>query len=288
VTSGVAVPAYAGIPVTHRGLATAVAFVTGRTGDDSELDWAALAAFPGTLVFYMGVARLAQIAGSLIDAGRQPSEPAAVIQDGTLPTQRTVLGTLDTIAERVAHERVAAPSITIVGAVASLAEQLAWVPVQPLAGRTVAITRARAQASGLARALAQLGARVVQAPSIAVRPLPGAALDPSPYELICVTSANGVEGLFERLAAARPPRDARSLAGIRVAAIGASTAEALRAHGINADIVPERAVAEGLAEALDAELAERPVARALIARAARGREVLESALVKRGVEVDVL
>jgi uroporphyrinogen III methyltransferase/synthase len=282
VTAGVAVPAYAGIPVTHRGLATAVTFVTGRTGDDSELDWAALAAFPGTLVFYMGVARLAQIAGSLIDAGRRPSEPAAVIQDGTLPTQRTVLGTLDTIAERVAQERVAAPSITIVGAVASLAEQLAWVPIHPLAGRTVAVTRARAQASGLARALHELGARVVQAPVIRTRRLPGPPLDPAPYDLVCVTSANAVTALFERLAAGG--RDARALAGARVASIGVATTRALAEHGIAADVTAERAVGEGLIEALG----DAHVSHALIARARDARDIVPAALRSRGAHVDVL
>ncbi|HEY2181453.1 MAG TPA: uroporphyrinogen-III C-methyltransferase [Solirubrobacteraceae bacterium] len=282
VTAGVAVPAYAGIPVTHRGLASAVAFVTGRTGDDSEPDWAALAAFPGTLVFYMGVARLAQIAASLIDAGRAPSEPAAVIQDGTLPTQRAVLGTLETIAERVAHERIAAPSITVVGAVASLAEQLAWAPVHPLAGRTVAVTRARAQASGLAHALHELGARVVQAPVIRTRTLPGPPLDPTPYDLVCVTSANAVPALFERLAAGG--RDARALAGARIASIGAATTRALSEHGIAADVTAERAVGEGLVEAL----ADVPVSHALVARARDARDVVPDALRSRGAQVDVV
>jgi uroporphyrinogen III methyltransferase/synthase len=282
VTAGVAVPEYAGIPVTHRGLATAVAFVTGRTGDDSELDWTALAAFPGTLVFYMGVARLAQIAGALIDAGRQPSEPAAVIQDGTLPTQRTVLGTLDTIAERVAQEQVAAPAITIVGAVAALAEQLAWVPTHPLAGRTVAVTRARAQASGLARALHELGARVVQAPVIRTRALPGPPLDPAPYDLVCLTSANAVPALFERLAA--DGRDARALAGARIASIGAATTRALAERGIVADVTAERAVGEGLIEALG----DVRVSHALVARARDARDVVPDALRSRGAQVDVL
>ncbi len=201
VTAGIAALAYAGIPVTHRGLATAVAFVTGRTGDDGELDWSALAAFPGTLVFYMGVQRLAQIAASLIDAGRDPSEPAAVVEAGTLPTQRTVSATLQTIAETVAREQVGSPSITVVGAVAGLAEQLAWRTRAPLAGRTVAVTRARAQASGLARSLRELGAHVVQAPVVRTQPLPGPALDPTPYDLICVTSPNAARELFARLRA---------------------------------------------------------------------------------------
>jgi uroporphyrinogen III methyltransferase/synthase len=291
MTAGLAAPAYAGIPVTHRGLSTAVALVTGHTrdgGEEPSIDWQALAAFPGTLVFYMGVSALPAIAAGLIAAGRASEEPAAVIEAGTLPAQRTVAGTLATIAEVAAEAQVRAPSVTVIGAVAALSGELSWLGPQPLAGRTVAVTRARAQASGLARALAGLGARVVQAPSIAVRPLPGPALDPSPYDLICVTSANGADGLFERLAASEPPRDARALAGARIAAIGESTAEALRSHGIEADVVGERAVAEGLLEALDAELAERPAKRVLIARASQGRDVLPAALAERGIEVEVL
>jgi uroporphyrinogen III methyltransferase / synthase len=273
VTAGVAALAYAGIPVTHRGLATAVAFVTGRTGDDSELDWQALAAFPGTLVLYMGVGRLEQIAASLIAAGRDPSEPAAVVEAGTLPTQRTVSATLQTIADSARGAGVGSPSITVVGAVAALAEQLAWAARKPLAGRTVAVTRARAQASGLAHSLRELGARVVQAPVVRAKTLDGPALDPAPYDLICVTSANAANELFIRLAA-----------GGRDAAIGPGTTDALAGQGIAADIVPERFVAEGLVEALGGVSATR----ALVARARGGREVLPEALRASGAEVDVL
>jgi uroporphyrinogen III methyltransferase/synthase len=282
VTAGVAALAYAGIPVTHRGIARAVAFVTGRTGDESELDWPALARFPGTLVFYMGVKRLAQIATSLIEAGRDGAEPAAVIEAGTLPGQRTVLATLQTIAERVEREDVGSPSITVVGPVAALAEQLAWLAQPPLAGRTVVVTRARAQASSLASGLRSLGARVVQAPAIRIETLPGPALDPSGYDLLCVTSANAAGELFARLAAGG--RDARSLAGVRVASIGPGTSSELATHGILADVTAERSVAEGLIEAL----ADVPVTRALLARARGGRDVLADALRARGAEVDVL
>ncbi len=282
VTAGVAALAYAGIPVTHRGLSSAVALITGRTGEDAELDFPALARFPGTLVFYMGVQRLAQIATGLIDAGRPASEPAAVIEAGTLATQRTVTATLARIAETARHENVGSPSITVVGAVAGLAEQLSWLASPPLAGRTVAVMRARAQASGLARRLEELGARVVQAPVIRIRPLPGPPLDPSPYDLICLTSPNGVAGLFERLTAGG--RDARALAGARIAAIGPGTAAALAERGIVADVIPERFLAEGLVEAL----ADEPVEHALVARASHAREVLPDALRARGAEVDVL
>ena len=284
VTAGVAAPAYAGIPVTQRGLASAVALITGHEdpGKEGSLDWRALAGFPGTLVFYMGVGRLEAIASSLIAAGRPSSEPAAVVQEGTLPAQRVVLGTLGSIAEQARERDIRPPAIAVVGSVVALAERLSWLPPRALAGRTVAVTRARGQASALARRLEGLGARVVQAAAIRVRPLPGPPLDPTPYDLVCVTSVNGVEGLFERLAAGG--RDARALAGARVAAIGAATAAALAERGITADVVPERAVAEALVQAL----AQLPVHRALIARASRARDVLPDALRERGLEVDVL
>jgi uroporphyrinogen III methyltransferase / synthase len=303
VTAGIAACAYAGIPVTHRGVSSAVALVTGHTQEgtppgaqadespdtqDAAIDWAALAAFPGTLVFYMGVRRLPEIAASLIAAGRPASEPVAVIENGTLPDQRTVAGTLEEIAEAAREQNVRAPSITVVGAVAALAERLSWLAPQPLAGRTIAVTRARAQASGLARRLERLGARVVQAPVIRIQPIPDSvdpahpALDPSSYDLICLTSQGGVACFFERLAACG--RDARSLAGAQVAAIGPGTARALAERGVLADVVPERFDAEGLVEALR----ELPVDRALIARAREARDVLPDALRDRGAEVDVL
>jgi uroporphyrinogen III methyltransferase/synthase len=285
VTAGVAASAYAGIPVTHRGVASAVALITGHEDPDkpeTAIDWDVLASFPGTLVLYMGVRRLPHIAASLIAAGRSPSEPVAVIEKGTLPDQRTVSATLATIAETVQREGVRAPSITVVGPVAALAEELSWLGPRPLQGRTVAVTRARAQVSGLARRLEALGAKVVQAPAIRVRPLDGPPLDLTPYDLICLTSPNGVGALFDRLA--ESGLDARSLAGATVAAIGPGTARALAEHGIAADVVPERFVAEALVEAL----ADIPVERALVARASEARDVLPDALRARGAEVDVL
>lgn len=288
VTAGVAAPAYAGIPVTHRGLSPAVAFITGHEDpakDDQQLDWQALAAFPGTLVFYMGVRRIAEIEQALLGAGRPASQPVAIVERGTLPDQRVVRGTLSGIAELVTSERVKAPAITLIGDVAMLAEPLDWFGHGPLAGRTVAVTRARAQASGLARRLGELGARVVQTPAIRIRSLPGPPLDTSGYDLICLTSPNGVDALFERLSdRTHPPRDARALAGAKIAVIGPGTAEALRRHGIEADVVPERFVAESLVEALAGVDAKR----ALVARASKARDVLPEALRERGIEVDEL
>jgi uroporphyrinogen III methyltransferase/synthase len=285
ITAGVAAPAYAGIPVTHRDAASAVAFVTGHEDPakpESALDWDALAAFPGTLVVYMGVRHLGAIAERLIAGGRRQSEAAAVIERGTLPGQRVVLGTLASIAEVAGEAGIRAPAIALFGPVAALRENLAWFESRPLAGLTIAVTRARAQASGLASRLGALGARVVEAPAIRIVPLDGPAPDLARYDLICLTSPNGVRLLFERLAA--EGLDARAFAGSTVAAIGPGTASALRERGLTADVVPERFVAEELVAAL----ADVPVSRALVARAAHARDVLPASLRARGAEVDVM
>jgi uroporphyrinogen III methyltransferase/synthase len=285
VTAGVAAPAYAGIPVTHRELASAVAFVTGHEDPekpDTALDWPALAGFPGTLVFYMGVRALPRIAERLVASGRAPGEPVAVVERGTLPGQRTLLATLADVAERAAAVRIRAPAITLVGPVARLGEQLAWLERRPLHGRTVAVTRARPQASALAARLRELGATVIEAPAIRTQPLDAALPDLAAFDLLCLTSPTGVHALFERLAARG--RDARALAGPSIAAIGPGTARALAEHGVRADVVPERSVAEGLVEALAGVAIER----VLIVRAREGRDVLPEALRERGATVEVL
>jgi uroporphyrinogen III methyltransferase / synthase len=285
VTAGVAASAYAGIPVTHRDAASAVAFVTGHedpSKPESALDWPALAAFPGTLVVYMGVRRLAAIAEHLIAAGRDAETPAAVIERGTLSGQRVVTATLGTIAASAAEQGIRAPAIAVVGEVAALRERLRWFEQRPLSGVSVAVTRARAQASGLASRLRALGAEVIEAPAIRIRPLDSPLPDLRSYDLVCLTSPNGVRLLFERMAEAGV--DARALSGAVIAAIGPGTAATLRGLGVIADIVPERFVAEGLVEAL----AEVPVTRALVARAADARDVLPDALRERGAEVDVM
>jgi len=293
VTAGVAATAYAGIPVTHRDDASAVAFVTGHEDpekEESALDWEALARFPGTLVFYMGVKRLAENASSLIESGRDPEEPAAAIERGTWPGQRTVTATLGTIAETVAREEIKAPALIVVGEVARRREELEWLERRPLHGKRVVVTRARAQASGLAATLRGLGAEVVELPAIRIEPrieneeVKKAAGALATYELVCLTSPNGVRLLFEAMEAAG--LDARALAGVTVAAIGPGTARALAERGVLADVVPERFVAEGLIEAL--EDTEVSGARVLVARAAEARDVLPEALRKRGAEVDVV
>ena len=284
VTAGIAAPAYAGIPVTHRDEASAVAFVTGHedpSKEESAIDWHALAAFPGTLVFYMGVRRLPEIAARLIEAGRPADEPAAVVERGTLPGQRTVTATLSEIAEAAAGMRP--PAVTLVGPVARLRDGLAWIERRPLHGRRVVVTRARPQASGLAATLRGLGADVIEAPAIRIEPRPVEA-DLTGYELVCFTSPNGVSLFFAALG--ERGADTRSLAGAQVAAIGPGTARELAAHGVRADFVPERSVAETLLE----ELARFDVAgkRVLIPRAAEARDVLPDGLRERGADVDVV
>jgi uroporphyrinogen III methyltransferase/synthase len=293
VTAGVAAPAYAGIPVTHRDDASAVAFVTGHEDpekEDSAIDWKALAAFPGTLVVYMGVKRLPEIADRLVAAGRSPDEPAAAVERGTMSDQRTVGAPLGELAAATEEAGLRPPAIVVVGPVTARSDAIGWLQRRPLHGRRVIVTRARAQASGLARTLAALGAEVVELPAIRVEPridsdeVRRAVDDIYSYALVCLTSANGVQLLFEAMAAVG--RDARALSNATVAAIGPGTAAALREHGVIADVVPEESVAEVLVEALgETEVEGRPV---LVARAAEAREVLPDALRERGAEVDVV
>jgi uroporphyrinogen III methyltransferase/synthase len=293
VTAGFAAPAYAGIPVTHRADASAVAFIAGHEDPgkgEPALDWDALAAFPGTLVVYMGVKRLAENATALIAAGRDPNQPAAVIERGTLPGQRTVAAPLGDLAAVAEREGIGAPAVIVVGPVAARRNELAWLERRPLFARRVVVTRARAQASGLARRLRDLGAEVIEMPAIRIESRIGSEQvrktvnDLHAYALVCLTSANGVRLLFEAMAEAG--LDARALANAIVAAIGPGTAQELEAHGIRADVVPHESVAESLVDALaEVDVNGKPV---LVARAAEAREVLPDALRDRGANVDVV
>jgi uroporphyrinogen III methyltransferase/synthase len=268
-----------------------VAFVTGHEDpekEDSALDYEALAKFPGTLVFYMGVKALPRIADALIAGGRDASEPAAVVERGTLPGQRTVSSTLEGIAAAAEEAGIRPPSVTIVGPVAARRERIAWLERRPLHGKKVIVTRARAQASELSRQLDALGAEAVELPAIRIEPridsteVREAIESLHTYALVCITSPNGAHLLFEAMAT--QGRDSRALANASVAAIGSGTEAALAAGGILADIVPERFVAEQLVEELEKlQLNGKPV---LIARAAEARELLPEALRKRGAQVD--
>jgi uroporphyrinogen III methyltransferase / synthase len=293
VTAGVAAPAYAGIPLTHRDDASAVAFVTAHEDpakDGSALDWEALARFPGTLVLYMGVKRLPEVAERLVTAGRDAGEPAAAIERGTMAGQRTVTATLAELPAAASAAGIHPPAIVLTGPVAARRETIGWLERRPLHEQRVVVTRARAQASGVAATLRALGAEVVELPAIRIVPRLDAAEvrdavhSIHAYALVCLTSPNGVRLLFEALAEAG--RDARALANATVAAIGPGTAAALAERGITADVVPEQSVAEALVEALrDFDVAGRPV---LVARAAEARDVLPEALRERGAKVDVV
>lgn len=247
VTSGIAVPAYAGIPVTHRAASAAVAFIAGHVQEGEGIDWSAYARIE-TLVLYMGMQHLAEHCAALIAHGRPADTPAATIQWGTLPQQRCVSGTLATLPALVAAAGLGAPAITVVGDVVRYRADIAWFDNRPLSGRRVLVTRAAAQGGRLAAALEELGAEAVHAPLQRFVHHPEAAIAAGDHAWIAFTSANAVEAVFAGLA--QRGRDLRALAPARIAAVGPGTAEALLRHGIRADLLPERADASALAEAL--------------------------------------
>jgi uroporphyrinogen III methyltransferase/synthase len=228
----------------------------------------------------MGVRTLDRIAAQLVQGGRPASEPVAVVMRGTYGDQRSVRGTLADIAAVVRQAKIRAPAITVVGGVAALHDELGWLAAaRPLGGLSVAVTRARAQASGIAAALGGLGAAVVEAPTIRIEPLAAELPELADYDLVVFTSVNAVQQIFARL------RDARALAGATVAAIGPGTATELHRNGIVADVVPERSISEAVLEELTAR---GPWRRVLVPRAEEAREVLPEGLREQGAAVDVL
>lgn len=293
VTAAAAVPAYAGIPLSHRDLTASVAFVTGHERadrDDSKIAWEKLAGAVGTLVFFMGVKNLPEIVRQLTAHGRPASTPVAVIRWGTMPEQRTVTGCLEDIVERVKAADLKPPAIVVVGDVVKLREKLNWFESRPLFGRTVVVTRAREQASGFKRLLQDLGARCVEFPTIAIEPpeswapLDRAVSRVGSYDWVLFTSLNGVRCFMERLTAGGG--DVRDLKGVRLGAIGPKTAEALEAFGLRLDLVPGEYRAEAILDVLQGEdLVGR---RFLLPRAAAARDVLPETLKRRGAEVDVV
>ena len=283
VTSAIAVPAYAGIPVTLRHSSTSFTVITGHEDPDKggELDWDAVARLGGTIVILMGIGRLPKICSRLLDGGLDPETPAAAIRWGTRPEQHTVRATLATLADHPLE----APSTIVIGRVAAI--DLNWFEARPLFGRRIVVTRAREQASSLVARLRELGADPIEIPSVEVHdPVDGgAALAVAvervrTYDWLVVTSANGAARLLSAL------RDARDLGGVKVAAIGPGTADALRAGNVVADLIPDRFVAEAL---LDAFPPPPPTGgRVLIARAAVARDVLPDGLRALGWVVDVV
>jgi len=293
VTAGVAAAAYAGIPVTHRGTATSVTFVTGHEDPakgEQQTDWASLARAGGTIVLYMGVKTLPRIADALVAGGMSPDMPAAAVQWGTYARQRTVVATVATLADAVEREGLGAPIITVIGKVVALRGEIAWFDRMPLFGKRIVVTRASAQAGGLRAALTELGAEVLEMPALRVVPLDSeplrAALDRiGEYDWVMFTSQNAVAFLWEALRIAG--RDARALAGRKIACVGRSTADALLARGLAADVVPDRYVAEGVLDALQERDDVRDT-RVLYIAAEGARDVLPDGLGALGCTVDVV
>jgi uroporphyrinogen III methyltransferase / synthase len=293
ISSAVAAPAYAGIPVTHREYAASFTVVTGHedpTRPASALDWAKLADPQRTLVLLMATATLGEIAEQLIAHGLDGSTPVAVVQDGTRPSQRTVSGSLATIAAEVGRANVGSPAVVVVGGVARLRDTLRWFDAGALFGKRVLITRAGHQSDAFARALLERGAEPLSAPTIAIEPADDSrAADDALAELasfawIAFTSQNGVDAFFERLAA--HGADARALAGAKVSAIGERTAERLERYGIHADLVPAVYISEEVAEAIIAR--SQPGDRVLLYRASEARDALPRELEAAGRRVTVV
>ncbi len=291
VTSAVAAPAYAGIPLTHRLYTSSVAFVTGHedpTKKRSSIDWSKLATGVGTLVFLMGVKNLANIAEKLMAAGRDPKTPVALVRWGTTPQQTTVVGSLDTIVAKVQAAGLKPPATIVVGEVIKLRDTLNWFEKRALFGKTVVITRARAQASELVRRLTDLGAACLECPTIkVVPPEDGSPLDAAidnlgTYDWLVFTSANGVSFFFERLY--EKDKDVRALKDVSTAAIGPATAKRLRDFGLKSDIIPESYQAESVVEAFKQEPMNGK--RVLLPRAKEARPVLPVELRKMGAIVD--
>jgi uroporphyrinogen III methyltransferase / synthase len=282
VTAGVGVTAYAGLPITHREAASAVAFVTGHDdpeGRPSRVDWAALARFPGTLVVYMGVSRLKSLCQTLVREGMGATTPAALVQSGTLARQRTVVGTLADLPERVAEAGLGPPALLVVGDVVARRPELTWFEHLPLFGQRIVLTRPSDDADRSAADLEALGADVTLAPTVTIEPiddpapLDGAIDRLSEFDWLVFTSSNGVRHFVDRLD--QRGLDLRVLGSIKLAAIGPATAEALARVHLKADLVPETFRSEGLSEALAARVAGR---RVLLARADRGRTLLKDEL----------
>ena len=290
VSSAVAVPAYAGIPVTHRGLASSFAVITGHEDPGKEspsIAWEKLATGVDTLVFLMGMQNLPKIVSRLIEHGRSPDTPVAVIKEGTSPGQETVVGCLANIVAKVEEHHLSPPAVVVVGEVVGLRDKLSWFDNRPLFGKRILVTRARHQASVLSKLLSEHGAQPIELPAIEIQATAGTEeLDRTisnlgNYQWILFTSTNGVEAFFQRLQNLN--LDARALRNLKVGAIGPATARALKERGIIADYVPEVYTSEGILDGLKSwSIAGQ---RFLLARADIANKELTEGLTRLGAEV---
>jgi uroporphyrinogen III methyltransferase/synthase len=293
VTSAISVPAYAGIPLTHRELASSVAFVTGHEmaeKEDSAIHWDKLATGVGTLVFLMGVKNLKKIASNLMAAGRAAETPVAVIRWGTSSEQQTITGRLENIAQATEDAGITPPAIIVVGEVVGLRDQLNWFELRTLFGKTIVVTRAREQASDFRTLLEERGAHCLEFPTIQVvpptswTPLDNAIGQLADYDWVIFTSVNGVRFFFERLQ--EQGKDGRALHGIKLGAIGPKTGATIVERGLRPDLIPPEYRAEAVIDALGKD--EVSGKKFLLPRAAKAREILPEKLEEMGGKVDVV
>jgi uroporphyrinogen III methyltransferase/synthase len=291
ITAAVAAPAYAGIPVTHRDLTSTFALITGHedpSKEESAIDWAKVATGIGTLAFYMGVKNLPRIVHKLMENGRSPDTPVAVIRWGTMPEQQTVTGTLSNIVERVKKAKLMAPAITLVGEVVKLREQLNWFEKRPLFGKKIVVTRSRAQASEFIEELEALGAEAVEMPTIRIAdpedfaPLDAAIDNIESFDWIVLTSVNAVGRFIDRLLARG--KDIRDLKGIKICAIGSATADEVSKYKMRVDLIPPKYVAESIVESLQ-KTDEIKGKKFLLPRADIARSLLPDEIKRLGGEV---
>jgi len=292
VTSAISVPAYAGIPLTHRNYTSTVAFVTGHEDPEkerSDIPWNKLSTAAGTLVFLMGVGNLKKIASALISNGRSPDTPVAVIMNGTLPDQQTIVGKLQEISRMAEKKEVKPPAIIVVGDVVQLRKTLNWYETKPLFGKRIVVTRAREQASNFRKRLALLGAECIEFPTIEIipperwGPVDQAIERIEKYDWLIFTSVNGVKFFLERLGTFG--KDVRDLHGLKIAAIGPKTAEIWQDMGIIPDLVPDEYRAEAIIECFR-KRATISGTKILLPRATEARRILPDELKKLGAQVD--
>ncbi|MEW9122172.1 MAG: uroporphyrinogen-III C-methyltransferase [Thermotaleaceae bacterium] len=291
ITSAIAVPAYAGIPVTHRNVSSSFHVITGHedpTKEENVIDYQALAKVEGTLIFLMGVNNLGKICKNLIAYGQSQNRPVAVIRRGTTQGQKMVIGTLGTIEEKVIAENITNPSIILVGEVVTLSESLKWFETKPLFGKKVLVTRTRQQASTLSKRIEDLGGEAIEFPTIQIEKpenfdeIDKAIGEIEKYQWLIFTSVNGVQAFFERMK--RLNFDIRLLYKAKLCAIGPATAKALEDMGFTIEYIPEEYKAEGIIEGLAEKIKEGE--HVLLPRADIAREVLISELEKLGARVD--
>lgn len=295
ITAGVAVPAYAGIPVTHREIGTTVSFITGHLSKDNNLEsinWRALGELNGTLVFYMGIINLSRITELLIANGKEPQTPVALIRMGTYPNQQSLFGTLDDIVEKAATANFHPPALIVVGRVVDLHSQLDWLTQKALHGKRVLVTRSREQISTLSQQLRERGAEVIELPTIEIVPVTDyTQLDTAinrlgNYQWVIFTSVNGVDYFFHRLYELK--KDARALVNCKIALVGRETALALKNYGLLPDLTPDKYTSEALADSFTRKFTSMAGQKVLIPTSNIARDVLPQQLTKLGAIVDVI